>query len=268
MKKIILSLLLSLHCTFVSAENTLVFGIVPQQSASKLAQLWNPIFEEISRETGLNVQFATAPDIPTFEKRLALGEYDIAYMNPYHYVVFNKSGGYKALAKVKDKQLKGIIVVAKNSAFKTFDDLNNTTIAFPAPAAFAASIITQSDLAKRNVNFTAKYVSSHDSVYRTVVKGIYPAGGGVLRTLNTIPKEIRDQLTVLWTTKGYTPHAIATHPRVTEDDAQKIQLALTAMGNNAQGQKLLNRIKIKEFENASDSDWDDIRELNLSQLSY
>ncbi|WP_028863928.1 phosphate/phosphite/phosphonate ABC transporter substrate-binding protein [Psychromonas aquimarina] len=268
MKKIIFTFFLLLYSAFISAQESLTFGIVPQQSASKLAQLWNPIFEEISRKSGIKIDFATAPDIPTFEKRLAAGEYDIAYMNPYHYVVFNKSVGYQALAKARDKSIKGIIVVAKNSEIKTLNDLENSTLAFPAPAAFAASILTQSDLASDQVTFTAKYVSSHDSVYRTVAKGIYPAGGGVVRTFKNVAPEIREQLRILWTTKGYTPHAIAVHPRVKAENSQKIQQVLTTMEEHATGRKLLNNIKIKGFESAEDSDWNDIRALKLTLLSY
>ena len=84
-------------------------------------------------------------------------------------------------------------------------------MAFPAPTAFAATILTQADLAANQVSFTPSYVSSHDSVYRSVAKGIYPAGGGVVRTFNNVAEEVRKQLRILWITKGYTPHAIAIH---------------------------------------------------------
>jgi len=249
------------------AQQSLSFAIVPQQSASRLAKLWTPIIEELSEKSGLNISFATAPDIPAFEKRLAAGEYDIAYMNPYHYVVYNKSIGYQAAAKARDKRIKGIIVVPKNNNIKQLSDLQNRTLAFPAPAAFAASILTQADLSAQQVTFTPQYVSSHDSVYRSVAKGIYPAGGGVVRTFKNVAPEIRNQLRILWTTKGYTPHAIAAHPRVSSADLQKLQQALLTMEQYAAGKQLLESIKIKGFENAVDSDWNDIRALQLQQLS-
>lgn len=264
MKKIIVSLLILMFIPFTVAKTSLTFAIVPQQSASKLAKLWGPIMEHISSQSGVQIKFTTAPDIPTFEKRLAAGEYDIAYMNPYHYIVFNQSNGYQAIAKARDKKIKGIIVVPKDSQVKQFSDLNNETLAFPAPAAFAATILTQADLHNAQVSFTAKYVSSHDSVYRTVAKGIYPAGGGVLRTFNNVDPNIKAQLKILSTTKGYTPHAIAVHPRVKPKQAKKIQQALVAMLQSEVGNTLLNSIKIKGFEHAHNDDWDDIRELKLS----
>lgn len=267
MKNIMALLFLLLNSSFSFAEQQLTFGIVPQQSASKLAQLWGPIMEEISQQSGLNIRFATAPDIPTFEKRLTAGEYDIAYMNPYHYTVYHKKVGYQALAKVQDKRIKGIIVIAKDSNINSLSDLENRTLAFPAPAAFAASILTRAALSANQVNFTPKYVSSHDSVYRSIAKGIYPAGGGIVRTFNSVDPEISSQLKILWTTKGFTPHAIATHPRITPEDARKIQQVIIKMGDQQTGKKLFHNLKIKSFEKAVDSDWDDVRNLKLNQLS-
>ena len=243
------------------------FGIVPQQSAAKLARLWGPILQQISKDTGLKVNFKTAPDIPTFEKRLAAGEYDFAYMNPYHYTIFNQTNGYLALAKARNKRIKGILVVRKDSSIRQLANLDGRTLAFPAPAAFAATILSQSNLRVSGVNFKHKYVSSHDSVYRSVAKGLYPAGGGVIRTLKNVAPEIRDQLRVLWISQGYTPHAIAVHPRVKKQNAQSLQQAFIKLDQQTEGSALLKAIKINGFEMAQDSDWDDVRGLELKELS-
>ncbi len=247
---------------------TYSFGIVPQQSASKLARLWGPILNQIGKRTGYKLRFTTAPDIPTFEKRLSEGEYDFAYMNPYHYTIFHDRSGYQALAKARNKRIKGIMVVRKDSDIEELGDLDSSTLAFPAPAAFAASILTRANLSESGVSFKPKYVSSHDSVYRTVAKGLYPAGGGVIRTLNNVSPEIRQQLRVLWTSHGYTPHAIAVHPGVSVDDAKLLQQAFVELNQQTDGAALLKSIKIKGFEIAEDSDWDDVRDLKLKELSH
>jgi phosphonate transport system substrate-binding protein len=266
MKNIILILLLMSFSLNANAQQSLSFGIVPQQSASKLARLWGPIFEYLEKETGVKIHFETAANIPIFEKRLAEGKYDLSYMNPYHYVVFSKNPGYKAFSKARDKRIKGIFVVRKDSVIKELKDLNHSTLAFPAPAAFAASILTRSALTQNGVTFTPKYVSSHDSVYRTVAKGIYPAGGGVIRTFKNVAPGIQEQLKVLWTSKGYTPHAIASHPRVTTSTVEKIQKALIGMENDPNGKKLIEKIKIKGFEIGRDDEWDDVRTLDLNLI--
>jgi phosphonate transport system substrate-binding protein len=244
----------------------LSFGVVPQQSASKLALSWGPLLAWIENETGISLRFKTAPNIPTFEKRLARGEYDFSYMNPYHYTVFSQKPGYRALAHARDKRINGIIVTRKDAPFQSLDELSGSVVAFPSPAAFAASILTRSEFTNRNIEITPAYVSSHDSVYRSIAKGLYPAGGGVLRTLDALAPEVREQLRILWITPGYTPHAVSAHPRVPVDTITRIQSALVKLDQTQEGRALLDNLKIKGWQRATDHDWDDVRALNIDLL--
>ncbi|MGD8172694.1 phosphate/phosphite/phosphonate ABC transporter substrate-binding protein [Vibrio sp. TRT 21S02] len=261
-----LLLLLIAFTTHVMGK-TFTFGVVPQQSATRLAQQWTPITDYLSNATGHQFVFSTAKDIPTFEEQLRLGSYDIAYMNPYHYTTFSSSPGYKAIAKAKDKQIHGIIVVRKDSGITSLEQLKDSTLAFPSPAAFAASILTRDHLIKAGVDFTPNYVSSHDSVYLSVARGFFPAGGGVIRTFKSLDKETRSQLKPIFQTEGYTPHAIAVHPRMDVDVLMLVQQALTELADTKQNQAILDTLKIKGFESATDSDWQDVRSLNINLLN-
>ena len=257
--------------TSASAESdvekkTLTFGVVPQQSAGKLARNWGPILKYIEAQTGVSMRFATAPSIPEFERRMALGEYDISYMNPYHYTVFHEAPGYEAFAKAKGKLIKGIVVVHKDSDISDLQELDGSTMAFPAPAAFAASVLPRAHLATQGIEVQPKYVSSHDSVYISVARGLYPAGGGIVRTLNSIEQPIRDQLRILWTTNPFTSHALAAHPRVPAETVALIQSAMVGMEHNEEGKKLLKALSWKGVEKAQNSRWDDVRELGLDLL--
>ncbi|MDD2699814.1 MAG: phosphate/phosphite/phosphonate ABC transporter substrate-binding protein [Sideroxydans sp.] len=245
---------------------TLTFGIVPQQSASKLAEKWAPLLSEIGRRAGVRLVFRTAPSIPVFEERLAKGEYDLAYMNPYHYVVFHKGNGFTAFAREKDRRIKGIIVVRKDSSIHQLADLKGMEVAFPAPAAFAASILPQAEFGRQHIPVEAKFVASHDSVYRAVASGLQPAGGGIQRTFEATPPEVRNHLRVLIETPSYTPHAFAAHPRVDTALIQKIVAAMQSMSDDATGINLLSPLAFKGFSTAEDKDWNDIRALDIRLL--
>jgi len=245
---------------------TLVFGVVPQQSAAKLARSWIPLLQFLSERSGVNLRFATAPDIPTFERRLANGDYDVAYMNPYHYVVLNKEVGFKALVHEKDKRIKGIIVANKNSVIDKLEDLSEQTIAFPAPASFAATLIPKANLIKKDINFNYQYVNSHDAVYRNIAEGRFVAGGGIIRTFNALPESVRNELKIIWTSDNYTPHAIATYPSVNEVTRQKLVAAFLAVENAEHRAELLAPLAMKGFVKASCDDWDDVRDLNINFL--
>lgn len=223
-----------------STDPVLVFGVVPQQPALKLARDWGAVIEELSRQSGVPVRFATAPDIPTFEQRVEDGAYDVAYMNPYHYVAFHERVGVEPLVRAKDHSINGIIVIRRESALDDIQDLEGGDLAFPAPAAFAATLIVQSSLKQEGVDFRSHFVSSHDAVYRGVAAGRFVAGGGINRTYDALPERIREQLRVLWVSSGFTPHAIAVHPRVPHSTRKALSAALVAMGDQPDGLELLS----------------------------
>lgn len=248
-------------------RQTLTFGIVPQQSAAMLVRSWSPFIRYLSQNANIQVRFATAPDIPTFENRLAKGEYDIAYMNPYHYAVFHDLVGYQALAKEAKKLLRGLIVVRKEASIAELSDLDNKVVAFPAPAAFAATVLPRAHFNQLKINYQPKYVGSHDSVYLAVAKGLVDAGGGVGRTFNNMPEEVKTQLRVLWRTPKYTPHAIAVHPELSSEVSQQLLKAIVSMADTPEGREALDKLKFKRLVAANDSDWDSVRALNLGGLT-
>ncbi len=249
-----------------SAAMTYTFGVVPQQSARELAKLWVPILSYLSNKTGYKLHFATAKDIPTYEKRLAAGEYDFAYMNPYHYTVFHASMGYLAMVAEQDRHLSGIVVVRKDSPYQKIADLRGMQIALPSQAAFAASVLPRRFLEKNGIAHMPVYVSSHDSVYLAVVKGLYPAGGGIERTLALTDPAIRDQLRVLWTTPSMMPHPITAHPRVPREVLVRLERELLAMHADDQGKQLMQAIGYNGFIKVDDTDYDPVRALNIRLL--
>jgi phosphonate transport system substrate-binding protein len=113
----------------------------------------------------------------------------------------------------------------------------------------------------------AKYVSSHDSVYRSVEKGLYPAGGGVPRTFNNLAEDIRAQLRIIWTSEGFTPHAIAFHPRVPKKAVDEIKEALFSLDGDPQGKNILNNLQINAFEPATDGQYNDVRALQIEKIN-
>lgn len=253
-------------CAAASAVDRYTFGVVPQQSANTLASTWVPLLNVLGGQAGIVIDFRTAPTIPEFERRLDAGEYDFAYMNPYHYTVFSRAPGYQAFAKAKDTLIKGILVVSKDSAIRDPRELAGAELAFPAPAAFAASVLPRAFLTKQGIAFTPKYVASHDSVYRGVASGLFPAGGGVIQTLQSVDPVVRDQLRILWTTEGFTPHAFAAHPRVPESIVQRLTAVMTTLDQNEQGKAQLAALGFKGLVAARDSDWDDVRGLGIDLL--
>ena len=139
-------------------------------------------------------------------------------------------------------------------------------LVFPAPAAFAASILPRAALRKEGIIFNPKFVASHESVYLNVARGYYAAGGGIERTFDMQDEAVRRDLRILWSTPAYTPHAIAVHPKLPRELALKVREALLGLNDDPSALKMLQTIGFKGVEAAQDADWNDIRQLNITEL--
>lgn len=247
----------------VEDEAVLTFGIVPQQSASRLAKIWGPLIAALGSDAGVTFRFQTTKDIPTFEACLAAGAYDIAYMNPMHYAIFSREADYRAIAHQSEKRLRGVIVARADASIEDLRELTGANVAFPSPGAFGASILTRSTLMEMGVEFEPSYVKSHDSVYRAVAAGLFPAGGGVARTFNSVDPAIRENLRIIYETEGYTPHAIAVHPQISSDLSARIQSALISLSERQP--ELVEGVGMSGFEKGEDGDWADVRGLSMER---
>jgi phosphonate transport system substrate-binding protein len=251
-----------------AAESCLSFAVVPQQSASDLAEAWVPLLATVSRQAGVKLCFTTAPDIAVFAKRVELGEYDFAYLNPYQYIRLHAQPGYNAFAREKGRRLKGLIVTGRDAPLRTLADLANKSLAFPSPSAFAASILPQAELQRRGIPYESRYVASHDSVYLGVARGVFHAGGGLPRTLELLSPDVRNQLRVLWTSEEFPPHAFAAHPRIAGPTLKAVRSALVGLEQSLEGRTTLAALAFKGLEPAIDSDWNVLRALSINPDDY
>lgn len=239
----------------------ITIGIVPQQSPFQLMKVWNPIIKYLEKETGEKIVLKLECSFPKFESELYGGKYDIAYMNPYHYIVAHKKIGYIPMVRASEN-LAGIVVVNKNSNITDISMAKNKTFLFPAPNAFAATILVKYELlAYHNIDIDKQnkvlYVNSHNSVYKGVARGVGDFGSGINRTLNSIKdKQSTNQLTILYKTKAYPSHPFAVNPNINEKVREKFTNALLNMPK-----ELLDSLSIKEIIRTNDAEYDSIRGL-------
>lgn len=259
MKKLIL---LMLFVTY-SFSADLVLGVVPQQSPLKLSKKWIKVTDYLNKETGLNVVFKTEKSIPKFEKELYSGKYDISYMNPYHFIVANSKQDYKAIIRAK-KNIVGILLAKDSQVEFSKENLKGKTFLFPAPNAFAATLLTKFELKQKfdiDIDKEAKvlYVNSHDSVYKGISRDIGYLGGGIIRTFNNfLDKNDKDKVKIVYKTEAYPSHPIAVHPRVSTEVSEKIQKAFLNMPDDIK--KILS---IKNFRTTDTKEFDAIKEIGV-----
>lgn len=259
MKKILALSLIAV----IGLSNEISLGVVPQQSPLILSKKWVKITDYLKKETGLNIVFKTKNSIPKFEKELYAGKYDISYMNPYHFTVANKKQGYEAFTRA-NKKIVGIML-SKNENFEfSKENLMNKTFLFPAPNAFAATLLTKFELKQKfdfDVDNEGKvlYVNSHDSVYKGVARNIGDLGGGIVRTYNNFKASSdKESIHVVYETQKYPSHPIAYHPRMNIEDVKKIKTAFLNMPP-----ELSKILSIKKFIETQTNEYDAIKAINV-----
>ncbi len=248
------------------AEEPVVYsiGIVPQFEARTLADIWLPIIGELESRTGCRFEMQGSARIPVFEESFEAGEFDFAYMNPYHCLVAMETQGYIPLVKDGSRQLFGVLVVRNDSPYRNVEDLDGQTIAFPAPNALGASLLMRAELTRKvGIEYTPVYTQTHTSAYLNAVLGETAAAGGVMSTFNKQEPEIRGQLRVIYETIRTPPHPIVVPPRVPAEVREKVRQALLEMADTPEGRAMLAKIPMFQAVPAEKSEFDALGKLGL-----
>lgn len=249
----------------LSENCTYKIGVVPQFEQRRIFEVWNNVLENLEIKTGCDFQLIGSKTIIEFEKSFKAGEYDFAYMNPYHAVMAKKAQGYEPIVRSGVKKLKGILVVKKDSPITDIHALKGQNVAFPSPNALGASLLMHAELAqKHGTSVNPKYVKTHSSVYLHVAKGLTAAGGGVGRTLAEQPDYIKDTLRVLYTTTPVYAHPLVAHPRVTQSKINMVQSAWIELAQD--NESIFKNIPMKGSVKTNYNDYKDLEKLGLEDF--
>lgn len=261
-----LAFVLCIAAPVEAAEKTLRFGVVPQFDARQIQMIWRPVLDALEEQTGIHFELVGSPSIPDFEKQFMAGEFDLAYMNPYHLLKAHEAQGYLPLVRDVGRTLFGIVVTRKDSPVRDVKDLDGKTVAFPAPNALGAALIPRAQFGESHkITIHPDYVKSHSSVYLNVVTGQAVAGGGVQKTLQSQPQNIRDALKIIYRTPQVAPHPVAAHPRIGRGTRDRISQAFMQLGNMQDDSELLARIPMKQVGRATLDDYEPLKQMGLDK---
>ena len=266
-------ILLSLTMAFLSAywanANAAEYsvGVVPQFTTQKINDIWSPLLQALGEKTGDSYSLAIERDINEFEAAFAQGDYDFAYLNPWHALVANRKQGYQPILRDGARALTGILVVNTESDITSVEQLSEPEIAFPSPNALGASLLMRAELSMQyGIDVRPLYVRTHPSVYLNVALGKSIAGGGVMRTLLAQPQAIQDQLRVIYETKAIAPHPVSAHPRVNAKAVEGFQRAALELMQTPSGKALFAQIPMQSPRKATLADYTPLEEWRLDEF--
>ena len=226
------------------AQTVFKFAVVPQLPAAETYSVWSPLLDQIGRSGQWCFQLSVSRSIPEFETELLEGKPDFAFKNPYHQLMAHRQQKYRPL--LADSQLLTGILVVRQGGPRRLEDLKGQSIAYPAPNAFAATLLNRALLADKGIATQAVFSKTHSNVYRSVQQGDVAAGGGVNNTLSRELPSLQKELQVLYETPGFRAHPVSAHPRVPQALQNAVRDAFLALANQPDGLALLNKAQLPQ----------------------
>lgn len=186
MKKgfLVLLLIAVLVVPFVASAAELKFGLLPRLSEKEMVEGFTPLAKYLEKELGVKITLVIPKDFDTWTKDAKAGAYDIAYTNPYLYVVVKKDVKIAEPLVIASepeigKQLFGTIIVKKDSPIKNIADLKGKTIAATDPGSAGAYLVQMLMLQKAGLkkdDVKLIFEKKRDPVADAVLTGKADAG--------------------------------------------------------------------------------------------
>lgn len=244
--------------------NRLVLGVMPSLPPTRLLKIYQPLADYLADKTGFDVVIATAPNLELYGERLKNGEYELAFPNPYQYILVSKAPGYKPLVRVSGTPFQGLIVVRKDRGIAGIQDLKGKTIAYPDHFALAATMQVRVFLKREGIHpgkdIIESYAASQDSVLLGVHDKLFDAAGSWPEAMEALPDDVRRELRVLASTETLPHRPISVRGDILPEVAGKVKDALLGMSGDPEGLKILVSLGYKGFEEAFDQDYNVVRE--------
>ncbi len=231
-------------------------------------QVWQEAVALLAKQSGLKLKLELPKSQLEFERKLAKGDYDFAYISPLQLVNFGQFPGYTAIAKRKAEPLRTVVLVKKFSDYSTFALMRDKPIAMGHPLDYASSVITRDALMRANFNiqpvFFANDQQAIQALFKDQAEGVAISGS----TYDAASGELKGRTRVVWDSPGYTPWAFVVHPRIDSYTNLRMQRTLVAMIKYPQTTEMLNYMQVSNgFEAATDADWHDARNINIEALN-
>jgi phosphonate transport system substrate-binding protein len=239
---------------------TLVFGVHPMHSPQRLFEVYQPLVDYLNRNLPeVRLRLEVSRDYAEFERRLANRHFHFALPNPYQTVVSWKYG-YRVFGKLgDDDNLRGVLIVRRDSGIEQPADLRGKAVSYPAPTALAATMLPQWFLHQAGINVRRdlqnQYVGTQESSIMNVYLGKTAAGATWLAPWVAFAREHPDiaaQLELKWKTPPLVNYSLVAREGVPPELVARVQALIIGLDGSKEGRNILARMELSRFEAADD----------------
>ncbi len=235
---------------------SLDLGVFPYLSTRALLDLYEPVRAHLQAALKLPTNLYTASNFKTYADRTKAGGYDVLATPPHLARLAQREAGYIPLA-IFTRELRCVIVVAKDSPLQTLSDLKGGSIATPSKLALVT--ITGSQFLRDNgladeAGMLLRDVGSHSNAVLAVQRGEVDAAMTESVALQQMPESVRKSVRVIAQTERL-PHVMfLAHPRLGQARADKISGLLLHLQDTAEGRSFFKSSGFEGLRRVEEAD--------------
>lgn len=238
-----------------SQVQVLDMGVFPYFSTRALLDLYQPMRAHLARELGRPVNLFTALSFKVYAEQTRVGAYDILVTPPHFARLAQRETGYVPLT-VYTRELRAVVVVARDSPVRSLQDLRGKTIATPNRLALVAimgqQLLLDTGLGPEDVSLLE--VSTHNTAVLAVQRGEVEAAVTEAVALRQMPPALREAVRVIAQTPA-APHVmILAHPRLGGLQIERIKRALLDFPATREGRQFFKESGFGGIRAANEND--------------
>lgn len=239
----------------------------PFSTPETLFSIYQPLIDYVNpRLGGPKLKLEASRDYESFEQKLYYRNLDFALANPYQ-TVMAVPNGYRIFAKMTDDaQLRGLVLVRRDSDVREVGDLIGKAVSYPANSALASTLLPQAFFHEHGLNVKTdldnRYVGSEESAILNVYLGNAAAGTtwplAWVRFQRDEPAKAA-QLVVRWETPTLPNNGWVARDDVPPELVKRLRNVLSGMRDDPEGRRVLDHMLVAGFEPANDKTFEPVQ---------
>ncbi len=222
---------------------------VTYQDGGPASERYKPLLQLLSKELKQNIKLQSVDKYSTFEKGLAEGKYDLAFIHPAHVgLMAVKKNGYEGLVTAKGyTDYRARVMVANNSPLKSMQDLRGKKIGVPSIESITTVMFTAN---LRELNFPQPEKAFTATRYQDAVPFMIENGfvdAGVTGSGKVAQAWVAKGGRILAETKPVPIKQFLVSKKLSESDREKLKNLLLTLSENEAGKNALSKISMTGF---------------------
>jgi len=248
-------------------RQTLLIGLVPEQSMFKQVERYEPLARYLSLRMGADVKLIILPRYEQILNSFTVHQVDAAFFGSFTFVLAHAKLGVQVIARPVGLDGKstyhGLLFVRKDSGIRSVRDMKGKRFAFVDRDTTAGYLLPLAYFKKAGVNYKtylkeSYFAGTHEDAIHDVLDrkaDIGAAKNTEFERLATADSRIKAELVVLARSPEVPENSLAVRNDLEPSLKEKLSEALLTMHENQIGARILQNFGALRFIETTDSDF-------------